>query len=199
MPLLESDSAGRGPHPHSGCTARRVAVNPRKRGSSTPLVPRSVPALWVTAPRARSTSLYRVRPPTPPLRIHSRVCRQDNVTSSGERAMTGSPSAPKPRSARRHNGRRGNHEGGIYRRKSDGLWCASVTVAGGRRKVLYGKTREEVAAKLTVALSDVQKGLTLPSMASRSVRFSINGSQMWSCSETVRARRTATNSTSAST
>jgi integrase len=77
--------------------------------------------------------------------------------------MTGSPSAPKARSARRHNGRRGNHEGGIYRRKSDGLWCASVTVASGRRKVLYGKTREEVAAKLTVALSEVQKGLTVPS------------------------------------
>ncbi len=64
---------------------------------------------------------------------------------------------------RRRNGRRGNHEGGVYQRQSDGRWCASVSLEGGRRRVLYGKTREEVAAKLTRALSDVQKGLSLPS------------------------------------
>jgi len=68
------------------------------------------------------------------------------------------------RSASAHNkGRRGNHEGGIYQRESDGLWCGSVSVDSGKRKVLYGKTREEVASKLISALNDVKNGLTLPS------------------------------------
>jgi len=48
-------------------------------------------------------------------------------------------------------GKRGNGEGGIYRR-ADGVWCASVDLgyAGGkrRRKVVYGKTRRAVAEKL---------------------------------------------------
>ncbi len=48
-------------------------------------------------------------------------------------------------------GKRGNGEGGIYRR-ADGVWCASVDLgyAGGkrRRKVVYGKTRPAVAEKL---------------------------------------------------
>jgi integrase len=59
-------------------------------------------------------------------------------------------------------GRRGNGEGSIYRRK-DGRWEARYTVhgAGGpRRKVLYGKTRGEVAEKLNKALSDRANGLT---------------------------------------
>ncbi|MGH2371444.1 MAG: tyrosine-type recombinase/integrase, partial [Chloroflexota bacterium] len=55
-------------------------------------------------------------------------------------------------------GKRGNGEGSIYQR-GDGKWCASVTLEGGRRKVLYGKTRAEVAGKLTAALRDVQQGL----------------------------------------
>jgi len=68
------------------------------------------------------------------------------------------------RFASAHNkGRRGNNEGGIYQRESDGLWCASVSVELGKRKVLYGKTREEVASKLVSALNDVKNGLTLPS------------------------------------
>ncbi len=48
-------------------------------------------------------------------------------------------------------GKRGNGEGGIYR-PADGVWCASVDLgyAGGkrRRKVVYGKTRRQVAEKL---------------------------------------------------
>jgi len=48
-------------------------------------------------------------------------------------------------------GKRGNGEGGIYRR-ADGVWCASVDLgyAAGRRrrKVVYGKTRRQVAEKL---------------------------------------------------
>ena len=63
----------------------------------------------------------------------------------------------------RSKGRRGNNEGGIYKRESDGLWCASVSVESGKRKVLYGKTREDVASKLVTALNDVKNGLTLPS------------------------------------
>jgi len=75
--------------------------------------------------------------------------------------MTFSTSAP----TRRHRraGRRGNHEGGIYQRQSDGRWCASVSLEGGKRRVIYGKTREEVAAKLTVALNTVRQGQNLPS------------------------------------
>jgi hypothetical protein len=48
--------------------------------------------------------------------------------------------------------RRGHGEGGIEQRESDGRWCASVDLgfANGkhRRKVIYGKTRKEVADKL---------------------------------------------------
>ena len=68
----------------------------------------------------------------------------------------------RPMSAR-SKGRRGNNDGGIYQRESDGLRCASVSVESGKRKVLYGKTREDFASKLVTALNDVKNGLTLPS------------------------------------
>jgi integrase len=53
--------------------------------------------------------------------------------------------------------RRGNSEGSIYQRKSDGRWVAALTVgmtAAGhpRRRTLYGKTRKEVAEQLQLAL-----------------------------------------------
>jgi integrase len=57
--------------------------------------------------------------------------------------------------------KRGNGEGSIHRRKGGG-WCAQYTVytANGRkRKTLYGKTRQEVAAKLTMGLSDREDGV----------------------------------------
>jgi integrase len=57
--------------------------------------------------------------------------------------------------------RRGNGEGSITRRK-DGRWEGRYTVhtgAGPRRKVLYSKTRAEVAAKLTKAMADRDSGL----------------------------------------
>ena len=55
--------------------------------------------------------------------------------------------------------RRGNGEGSIYKReqrhtRKDGtvvtrtVWCAAVSLEFGERKMLYGKTREEVANKL---------------------------------------------------
>ena len=57
-------------------------------------------------------------------------------------------------------GRRGNNEGSIYQRKSDGLWCGAVTTGyktDGKpmRKTLYGKTRQEVAKKVTALSGDV--------------------------------------------
>jgi integrase len=59
-------------------------------------------------------------------------------------------------------GKRGNGEGSISRRK-DGLYMARYTVQtaiGPKRKALYGKTRQEVAAKLSKALADRESGLT---------------------------------------
>jgi integrase len=48
--------------------------------------------------------------------------------------------------------RRGHGEGAIYQRESDGKWCANIDLGwhGGkrRRKVVYAKTRKEVAEKL---------------------------------------------------
>src|SRR5215204_3691937 len=58
-------------------------------------------------------------------------------------------------------GKRGNGEGSIWRRKSGG-WCAQYTVyisEGRKRRTLYGKTRQEVAAKLSRALADREGGL----------------------------------------
>jgi integrase len=54
--------------------------------------------------------------------------------------------------------RRGNGEGSIYQRKTDGKWVGSVTLEGGNRKVFYGKTRKEVKDKLTTALYEQQQG-----------------------------------------
>jgi integrase len=55
--------------------------------------------------------------------------------------------------------KRGNGEGTIYRRKKGG-WCTQYTAYTGDRKTLYGKSRQEVAAKLAKALSDREGGLT---------------------------------------
>lgn len=59
--------------------------------------------------------------------------------------------------------KRGQNEGSIRQRK-DGTWEARVTVgilANGKqnRKSLYGKTRQEVAVKMTDLLNNLQKGL----------------------------------------
>jgi integrase len=58
-------------------------------------------------------------------------------------------------------GRRGNGEGSISRRK-DGLYMGRYmvhTATGTKRKALYGKTRQEVAEKLTRAMADRDNGL----------------------------------------
>lgn len=54
--------------------------------------------------------------------------------------------------------KRGNNEGTIYKRK-DGRWTAAVSLENGSRRYLYGKTRQEVARKLTVALRDKDLGV----------------------------------------
>jgi len=56
--------------------------------------------------------------------------------------------------------RRGSGEGSIYRRK-DGRWAASLRLPGGRRKTFYGRTRQEVTAKLHQALRAREEGLPL--------------------------------------
>jgi integrase len=55
-------------------------------------------------------------------------------------------------------GKRGNHEGSI-RKRSDGRWEARMSLDGGRRKSLFGKTRAEVAQRLRDALREVELGL----------------------------------------
>ena len=59
------------------------------------------------------------------------------------------------------NGRRGRGEGSIYRRK-DGRWVGQYdlpTDFGKRTKYIYGKTRKEVAAKLTKAMAERDAGM----------------------------------------
>jgi integrase len=58
--------------------------------------------------------------------------------------------------------KQGNNEGTITRRK-DGRWEARISLGRGvtgkvKRMSLYGKTRQEVADKLTQALHDKQQG-----------------------------------------
>jgi integrase len=57
--------------------------------------------------------------------------------------------------------KRGNGEGSITKRK-DGRWMARYTVHtanGPKRRTVYGRTRQEVAAKLAKALSDRTEGI----------------------------------------
>lgn len=55
-------------------------------------------------------------------------------------------------------GKRGNSEGSI-RQRPDGLWEARVSLPDGKRKSIYGKTRKEVAEKLTAIQRDRDRGL----------------------------------------
>jgi integrase len=57
--------------------------------------------------------------------------------------------------------RRGRGEGSIYRCK-DGRWVGQYEV-GGKRRYVYGKTRKEVASKLTKAVADGNEGLIFDS------------------------------------
>jgi integrase len=54
--------------------------------------------------------------------------------------------------------KRGNGEGSIYQ-DGRGLWRAAVTLDNGKRKYLSGRTRQDVARKLSAALSAKTQGL----------------------------------------
>lgn len=53
--------------------------------------------------------------------------------------------------------KRGNNEGSISKR-ADGRWTGRVTLRDGKRKDFYGRTRAEVAGKVTGALRDLEQG-----------------------------------------
>jgi integrase len=53
--------------------------------------------------------------------------------------------------------RRGNGEGSVYQRKSDGKWVTSISIDG-RRKVFYSDTQKEAIKKLKKACQEQEKG-----------------------------------------
>jgi integrase len=53
--------------------------------------------------------------------------------------------------------RRGNGEGSIYQRR-DGVWCASLRTPDGGRKVVYGRTHNEVRRRLTELVHSKDSG-----------------------------------------
>lgn len=59
--------------------------------------------------------------------------------------------------------KRGNNEGSIYKREEDGLWRGAISIKGGKRKYVSGRTRQEVAKKLTVVLKANQDSVPVPS------------------------------------
>ena len=54
-------------------------------------------------------------------------------------------------------GRRGNGEGTILKR-TDGRWAAAIVLEDGSRKWIYGKTRRDVAGRLTKIQRDILEG-----------------------------------------
>lgn len=58
--------------------------------------------------------------------------------------------------------KRGNGEGTVYFQQKRQRWVAAVTLGDGRRRYVYGKTREDVGKKLTAAMATVHQGLPLP-------------------------------------
>src|SRR6266487_6501570 len=54
--------------------------------------------------------------------------------------------------------KRGNGEGSVYQRKSDGKWVTSITLDNGRRKVLYSNTQQEAIKKLKKASQEQEQG-----------------------------------------
>lgn len=53
-------------------------------------------------------------------------------------------------------------EGSTYQRKSDGVWCAAVTLPSGRKKVAYGSTEKEALRNRRKMLADVEAGKPAP-------------------------------------
>jgi len=69
--------------------------------------------------------------------------------------------------------RRSPGEGSIYER-SNGLFAGAITVAPGRRKTFYGKSRREVQQKMVAAMRDHQLGL-LPTGGRQTVEQVLTG------------------------
>src|SRR5690348_14479407 len=57
--------------------------------------------------------------------------------------------------------RRGHNEGSLYKRE-DGRWAGVISVHG-KRKFIYGKTRQEAQRKMNAALRDLEAGLPIAS------------------------------------
>ena len=56
---------------------------------------------------------------------------------------------------------RGNGEGSVYR-QADGLWRGAVSIGGGKRRYVSGRTRQEAAKKLTEILKANQDSVPIP-------------------------------------
>ena len=56
--------------------------------------------------------------------------------------------------------KRGNGEGSVYKQRN-GLWAASISIEGDKRKYFYGKTRKEVQEKLAAALQEQKQGMLI--------------------------------------
>ena len=56
--------------------------------------------------------------------------------------------------------RRANGEGSIYQRASDGIWVGAVSLEGGKRRVIYGRTQREVRQKVRELHAEVDEGVT---------------------------------------
>ena len=84
--------------------------------------------------------------------------RNDNV---GQKRLQGCVSGPKEHSkGMMIMSKRGNNEGSIYKRE-DGRWAAALSLLRGKRRTLYGKTRQEVAGKLAAAIRDRDTGVAM--------------------------------------
>lgn len=86
------------------------------------------------------------------------------MTNSGNLVADHNDEKRKKNSKGRKAKSRGNGEGSIYRRKSDGRWCGSITIDAGpggkcKRRVIYGKTRQEVRDKLAELQSQKAAGM----------------------------------------
>ena len=70
--------------------------------------------------------------------------------------------------------KRANGEGGI-RQRPDGVYEARITLTDGKRRSIYGKTREEVSTAMITALSDRNKGLPVAVDGKQTVKTYLEG------------------------
>ena len=74
--------------------------------------------------------------------------------------------------------KRGNGEGCLYQDKR-GPWRASLSLEGGKRQYLSGRTRQEVARKLAVAVQAREQGTVVTAPGRRWPNSSPAGSKLW--------------------